>query len=399
MISRLSFLVVAAACGFVLAGSNVAAAASVAYVDSNEVWVATTDGATRARLSNGEGDWRAVAQSDQGYVVGIQLEAGKIAALSHFTVWDPNGNRVKAGPLAGTPGGWSEAYPLSLDLTPDAGLLVYGFSRCTGALPCGTLIRGHYLLPSATVMAPVSGPLANNSIRWPTLVGERVVGTPDETTNAVQEPGSIAGTTFNNWFNYSAGGYEMNRTDVSATGTVTATELVLGGSTRRIALGKYQSLGGTYVDDCFLDADPAATQPSVSQDASEFAWQDGGGVKVAGVPNFNGAATCQLTRGPDNYLGNRQVPLYRSVQRDQVRRAADRRWQAADHGPQLVRHRQTARQRRAGIADVKQRGQGNDQADRDAEVGRQKGQETDCDRQRNRHGRRERRQARQAEAE
>jgi hypothetical protein len=280
---------------FAIAAS--AHAASVAYLDGNEVWVSTTDGARKTRLSGGEGDWRAVAQSDQGYIVGIQLESGKIAALSRFTIWDPSGNRIRFGPLAGTPGGWSEAYPLGLELTPDAGLIVYGFSRCTGALPCGTLIRGHYLLPSTTVAAPVLGPYANNSIRFPTLVGERVVGTPDDSTNAVQEAGSTASTNFVNWFNYAAGGYSMERTDVSANGSITATELELSGG-RRIAIGKYSGLGGAYVDDCFLDADATATHPSVSQDGSEFAWQDGGGVKVAGVPNFNGASICQLTRAP-----------------------------------------------------------------------------------------------------
>lgn len=290
------WLVVATALIASLTLGVTADAASVAYIDGNEVWVAKTDGSQKVRLSGGEGDWRQVAQSDQGHIVGIRLESGKISALSNFTIWNPSGQRIKFGPLAGTPGGWSEAFPLSLDLTPDAGLVVYGFSRCTGALPCGTLIQGHYLLPADTTVAPVLGPYANNNIRWPTLVGERVVGTPDASTNAVQEAGSTAATNFTNWFNYAAGSYEMHRTDVSSNGAITASELVGAGDSKRIALGKYAGIGGAYVDDCFLDADNTATQPSVSQDGSEFAWQDAGGVKVAGVPNFNGATICQLTR-------------------------------------------------------------------------------------------------------
>ncbi|MBI5309610.1 MAG: hypothetical protein HZB14_01075 [Actinobacteria bacterium] len=273
-----------------------ARAASVAYIDGYEVWVSTTDGVYKLRLSSGEGDWRAVAQSDQGYIVGVRLESGKIANLSSFTVWDPAGKVIHFGPLAGNSNG-SNAYPLSLDLTPDGGLIVYGYSRLVYGFPLSTLYQGHYLLPSATRSAPVPEPYSNSSARWPTLVGERVVGTPDEQYVAVQDTGGTGSTTFNNWFDYIAGGYTVHRTDVAATGTVTASELELGDA-KKIALGKYQSLGGAYIDDCFLDADAAATQPSISQDATEFAWQDSGGVKVAGVPSFGGPAVCALTHPP-----------------------------------------------------------------------------------------------------
>lgn len=273
-----------------------ARAASVVYVDGNEVWVSTTDGATKLRLSAGEGDWREVAQSDNGYIVGTRREAGKIANVASFTVWDPSGKILHFGPLAGNSNG-SNAYPLSLDITPDGGLIVYGYSRYVYGYPVGQLYTGHFLLPSATRAAPVPEPYSNSNARWPTLVGERVIGTPDQQSVAVQEPGSTGSTNFAPWFNYSSGGYEMHRTDVSANGTITASELSIGDA-KTLALGKYQSLGGAYVDDCFLGTDTTVRDASISQDASEFAWHDGGGVKVAGIPNFNGAATCVLTRAP-----------------------------------------------------------------------------------------------------
>lgn len=273
-----------------------AQAASVAYIDGNEVWVSTADGATKLRLSAGEGDWREVAQSDNGYIVGTRRESGKIANLASFTVWDPTGKMIHFGPLAGNSNG-SNAYPLSLDITPDGGLIVYGYSRLVYGFPTSQLYTGHYLLPSATRSAPVPEPYSNSNARWPTLVGERIVGTPDQQTVAVQDTGGTGSTTFVPWFNYSAGGYEVYRTDVSATGTITASELVIGDA-KTLALGKYQSLGGAYVDDCFLGTDTTVRDVSISQDATEFAWHDAGGVKVAGVPNFNGAATCVLTRAP-----------------------------------------------------------------------------------------------------
>lgn len=293
-------LVIAVALVSLIAAAT-ARAASVAYLDGNEVWVATTDGATRVKLSLGEGDWRAVAQSDQGYIVGVQLEAGKIATLSRFTVWNPAGTRIHFGPLAGNNAG-SNAYPLSLDITPDGGLLVYGYSLSIYGFPVGSLTQGHYLLPSTTTSAPVPEPYSNTNIRWPTLVGERIVGTPDANQNEVQEAGSIGGTTFVFWANFSGvAGADLHRTDVAATGTIFASELYYDGTpgVNKIAVVPAPGLGLPIAPgDCFLDADTLARQPSLSQDATLIAWQDGGGVKVGGVPTFSGAEPCVLTKPP-----------------------------------------------------------------------------------------------------
>lgn len=325
---QLCLFLAAVAVAMVL-GAASAQAASVAYLDGKEVWVSTTDGANRMRLSSGEGDWTAVAQSDLGYIVGVQLEAGKIANLSRFTVWDPSGKRIHFGPLAGNSAG-SNAYPLSLDLTPDGGLIVYGFSQLIYGFPTSTLTQGHYLLPSATRSAPVPEPYKNTAVRWPTLVGERIVGTPDMVVNSVQEAGSTGSTTFAPWADFSGTGGEVHRTDVAATGTVFAAEIYIAGppEVNKIAvihtsgLGVLPLLGG----DCFLDADGLAKEPSVSQDATTIAWQDGGGVKVGGVPTFTGAEPCVLTKaavtisptGSFPSIGAFDVPAFTRASKPQI---------------------------------------------------------------------------------
>lgn len=294
-------VIVMATAVLLLCASASAQAASVAYLDGNEVWVATTDGATRTRLSSGENDWRAVAQSDKGYIVGVRNEAGKISNLSTFTVWDPSGNRIHFGPLAGNSAG-SSAYPLSIDITPDGGLLAYGYSQYIYGYPVGTLNLGHYLLPTATRTAPVPEPYNNTSARWPTLVGERVIGTPDAHMVSVQEAGSTGSTTFVPWADFSGvAGSDLHMTDVAATGTIFASELYFDGPPQvyKIAVVSAPGLGMPLSPgDCFLDADAGARQPSLSQDATLIAWQDGGGVKVGGVPNFSGAEPCVLTKPP-----------------------------------------------------------------------------------------------------
>lgn len=294
-------VVVVATAAVLLVAATTAQAASVAYLDGNEVWVATTDGATRTRLSSGENDWRAVAQSDLGFIVGVRNEAGKISNLSSFTVWDPAGTRIHFGPLAGNSAG-SSAYPLSLDITPDGKLLVYGFSQYIYGYPVGTLTLGHYLLPSVTTAAPVPEPYKNTNARWPTLFGERIVGTPDANMNAVQEAGSIGGTTFVPWADFSSiPDADLHMTDVAATGTIFASELYYDGAWKgyKIAVVPTSGIGGTLLPgDCFLNADDKARQPNLSQDGTMIAWQDGGGVKVGGVPNFSGAEPCVLTKPP-----------------------------------------------------------------------------------------------------
>lgn len=274
-----------------------ASAASVAYLDGKEVWVAKTDGSQRIRLSSGEGDWTAVSQADDGHIVGVQLEAGKIAQLSRFTVWNPNGQRIRFGALSATSNG-SFAYPLSLDLTNGGGLIVHGFSQYIYGFPVGQLNEGFFLKASAD--ASIQEPVRVMGARYPTLVGTRVVGRISDTQVGLQDPGSTGSDVFTPWISLNDPGGKVRRTDVSANGQFTAIEVEFDGNPtpRKIYMGKWAGLGGAYVDDCLLQVDASAIEPSISQDGSEFAWQDGGGVKVAGIPNFNGAAACQLTRAP-----------------------------------------------------------------------------------------------------
>ncbi|MBJ7472792.1 MAG: hypothetical protein JHD16_15910 [Solirubrobacteraceae bacterium] len=279
--------------------------AGVAYVDGNEIWVSSLDGTQKVRLSAGENDWREVAQSDGGHVIGIRLEANKIANLSSFTIWNPDGTVKDFGPLVSKSNGGLNAHPLSLEITPDAGLLVYGYSNYVYGFPVGTLTQGYHLLPSATRAAPVLI-YSNDAARWPTLVGERIVGTPDQRYISVQDPGGTGTETFTPWIDTAdeAGDPDVHRTDVAGTGTVIAIELAYyaGGATtttdQQVRMIRAASLGGAIIEagQCMLPRTGQATNPSLSTDASTVAWSDEGGVKVGGVPDFGGAATCTLTR-------------------------------------------------------------------------------------------------------
>lgn len=272
-----------------------AAHADVAYIDGNEVWVSTLDGSQKVRLSSGEGDWRDVAVSDQGYVVGIRLESGKVADLSSFTVWDPQGKRIKFGPLVGLRNGGTNAHPLNLQITPDGGLLVYGFSNSTGIVPNATFTTGFILLPSATTVIPALSPVNVTSAQYPSLVGERVVGAVGGGTQlAVQDASSIASDDFTPWPGTSISGGTINSLDISADGRRLAVNVASGSTQRLIAIAA-PGLGQAPtplpnpvvpgdVGDCFVPATGNTYDPSWSPDGTYLAWEDAGGAKVAGAP-------------------------------------------------------------------------------------------------------------------
>ena len=132
----------------------VADAASVAYVDNGEVWLASLDGTTKTRLAtpvvNGDGDteeWLDIAQSDSGRIVAVRNQPGRMSNFSWFKIWEPDGSSTVEGPL-NAPSGWSVyVYPLGFDITADGSHLVYGYSNSSACCPI-QFGRGTYVRPA-----------------------------------------------------------------------------------------------------------------------------------------------------------------------------------------------------------------------------------------------------------
>lgn len=299
---------VGAAC---TATSPAHAATSVAYLDGNEIWVANTDGSSKTRLSGGEGDWRAVSQNAQGWIIGVQNEAGKISDLSRFTLWNAKGAVAAQGPLNRDYAGPSYAYPLGLEVTSTGGNHLYGFSALTFFFGGTSLRTGYFLsIPTAAALQPT--PFAGSTARsgYPThfsLVDDRIVGAVTASVIGIQEAGNLGNATYTPWpLGTLPNGYEFRGSDVSADGKIVTTELAEdlpgeGLDLIRIAVAKTEGLGGAYVDDCILDlpVDSTTGHPTVAPDGSVVAWEQVGGVKVTGAPNLRvgGPATCELTTG------------------------------------------------------------------------------------------------------
>lgn len=307
--TRAALLAAAVGAACTVTASPAHAATSVAYLDGKEVWVANVDGSSKTRLSGGEGDWRVVSQNAAGWIIGVRLETNKIANLSSFTLWNPQGNVAAQGPLRPDTTGPSYAYPLGLEVTSTGGNLFYGFSASTAGFPVNTVRSGYFrTIPSAAALQPIAfaaGGFDNGIPTHFTLVGDRMVGVTTGSTIGVQPVAATDGKTFAPWaLGALPSGYAFRGIDVSEDGRIVATELAEdtpgdGPDVIRIAVAKTEGLGAAYVDDCILNlpVDSTTGYPTVSPDGTAIAWQEAAGVRLTGVPNLRagGPPTCELT--------------------------------------------------------------------------------------------------------
>ncbi len=282
----------------------VAGAASVAYVDKGEVWLASLDGAKKARLAtpvvNGDGDtehWIDVAQSDNGRIVAVRNKPGRISNFSWFKIWEPDGTSTVEGPL-NAPSGWTVyVYPLGFDITANGSHLVYGYSNSSGCCPI-TFARGTYVRPATN---SVLDPINTGGQTSPSLLGTRVISLEDASSPAIINVQDAAGgnpytDAFTPWLDTSGVGLELEGVDVAANGRMAAlgfqaydagTQTV--GRIAVLAIqGVDQAPAFPAAVDCFLPAAGIAQDASLAPDAGAIAWEDDGGVTVAATPSTVG---------------------------------------------------------------------------------------------------------------
>jgi hypothetical protein len=276
-----------------------ASATEVAYVDGGQVWISTLDGAAKRSLSGPSPDamvWSETAQAENGTVIGVRREPGKIGTLNATTLWGPDGAVIGTGSLTAKPGRTSYAYPVTLSLSPDGRIVTYGYSNWTGFAPNTVYEFGTYAEGSS---AWYIEPFDVRSVQSGTLVGRRLVGVSGSTV-AVQNPTGQPpySEEFTPWFNS-----EADRVDVSASGTIAAVSLRVSG-VERIGMVPFAGLGAAFPtdgSDCWLPIQGRASGVSFSPDGTSMAWKDDRGVVVAGTPVWFASpaeTTCNLSRPP-----------------------------------------------------------------------------------------------------
>ncbi|MBN8867150.1 MAG: hypothetical protein J0H98_06325 [Solirubrobacterales bacterium] len=283
-----------------------ASAATVSYIAGDSLWLSTPDGSKKAKLSGPAGDgreWTEQTQSDNGKVLAVRREPGKIAPLNSFTLFGPTGKVLQQGSLTHESGWTQYAYPVSLDLT-DEGVAVYGYSNSSYGYPVWNFDFGTYV---RTVEKPFTLPPFKVSDRKvPTLYKERIVAITDGAVY-VQRPGEgdPFGQDFDGWLQ-TQNGIEIWRADIAANGKAVALELDNPDGTddtiEVYSIDKVPDFMGdpwtANPGGCVLPAQGAADHVSLSQDGKTIAWEDDRGVVAAGIPDFSGADPCHLTRAP-----------------------------------------------------------------------------------------------------
>jgi hypothetical protein len=285
-----------------------AGAASIAYIDSGEVWLSSLDGTQKVRLAthvvNGAGEtekWLAVAASDNGRIVAARNFPGRNSGFSWFKVWEPNGASTVEGPL-NAPSGWAiQVYPLGFDVTADGAHMVYGYSNSGFCCPT-SFEQGTYVRPVSN--SPLD-PIKVSGQEHPTLFGRRMIAHSGGTVNVQGTSAPPYGTDFTPWLDVSGTGLDLRRTDVAANGQLAARELEQWDAGTQ-TIGKVAVLTTQGIDqaptfpaavDCVVPTSGPATDASLSLDATRIAWTDDGGLKVAGAPT-TAADPCELTSPP-----------------------------------------------------------------------------------------------------
>ena len=178
-----------------VAAPSIADAASVAYVDNGEVWLASLDGAKKARLAttvvNANGDtekWLDVAQSDGGRIVAVRNKPGRISNFSWFKIWEPDGTSTVEGPL-NAPGGWSCTSIRSASTSPRTGSTSSTATRTRAAAARSRSASGTYIRPATnSTLAPID----TSGETHPSLFGSRMIALegscPKSSTSRTRAP-------------------------------------------------------------------------------------------------------------------------------------------------------------------------------------------------------------------
>lgn len=79
----------------------------VAYVDGDQIQVATLDGEQKRSLSGpapDEKQWREVAQADNGTILGVRRDGTKMGTFNATQLWGPDGATIGYGALTAPTG-------------------------------------------------------------------------------------------------------------------------------------------------------------------------------------------------------------------------------------------------------------------------------------------------------
>jgi hypothetical protein len=278
-----------------------AGAASVAYIDGHNLWLASPDGSQKVQLTQGgteDASWNFPSQGPDGKTVVSHrdtFDGGSKRPVLYL--YGADGKLITANVMPVYAGATGPVYPITLDMDWNSNAVAYGYSYCGFA--CNSLYRGYWLTFSDNQGAFPSNPQGQSDAYNPTFYGTRVVSS-DSGGNIFVQP-DVAEAPFTNsyqgWIGH-ADGYHLSRAEVSPAQNMVAIEWSRSAdSAEGIVVARHQgTVPSDIADACDIPVAGASSNLTFSPDGTQMAWQDAEGVKVAGVPNLDaGTSTCALT--------------------------------------------------------------------------------------------------------
>ena len=293
-----------------------AGAASVAYIDGHNLWLSSPDGSQKFQMTQGgteDASWNFPSQGPDGTTVVSHrdtFEGGSKRPVLYR--YGADGKLDIANVMPVYAGATVPVYPITLDMDWKSNAVAYGYSYCGFA--CQSVYRGYWLTFSDQQGAFPSDPQGQSDAYNPTFYGTRVVSS-DSGGNIFVQP-DVAEAPFTNsyqgWIGH-AEGYYLSRAEVSPTQNLVAIEWSRSSdSAEGIVIARHQgTVPSDIADACDVPTVGASGNLTFSPDGTQMAWQDGEGVKVAGVPSLAaGTATCTLTAPPRVISASGRTPHF-----------------------------------------------------------------------------------------
>jgi hypothetical protein len=286
-------------------------AASVAYVDNDNVWLSSPDGTQKLQLTNtGTPDrpWGWPSQGPDGKTVAYHsdnftLEDGTQTTRPVLYLYGPDGNYATSNLLPRSSSAIGGAvYPIGLDMDWDSKTVAFGYHACGFA--CNSSWEGYWLTYSDQQPMNPSDPQGQADLYFPTFYNHRVISSDSGGRIFVQPdvPEAPFTSSYQMWLDETPD-FRLSRATVSMTGNFVALDWTQYDATAQDEIGEGTAIGrdqGQIPSDvtqlCNLPAAGTPHNLTFSPDGTQMAWKDDDGVKVAGVPNLAAStAACQLT--------------------------------------------------------------------------------------------------------
>lgn len=304
MSARASALFVCALLLTLAAAPAAAQAASVAFVEGNNVWLSSPDGAQRKQLTTTGTDdaaWNFPVQGADGKTIASHRDAFEDGSRRPVLyLFGPDGKQVTANVMPVYSGANLPVYPIGMDMDWKSNAVAYGYSYCGFA--CGSVYRGYWLTFSDQQGLYPTDPQGQSDALNPTFINTRVISSDSGGSIFVQPdvPEAPFTSSYTGWL--SSPSLFLSRVSVAETGRQVAIEWAQYDSSSTLVdegffIGQHQgSVPSDVTELCRVPTAAGSNRISFSPDGTMITWQDNEGVKVAGAPNLAaGTDTCALS--------------------------------------------------------------------------------------------------------